>query len=457
MDFIVAETNCYARCCMGDERYQKWERVSAEDLNAYFGIMMIMGLTKFPALSDYWRKDPLFHCSIIADCMSRDRFFEIHRYLHFVNNSTITTPSTDRLHKIRQFLTMIGEKYQALYHPHCQCAIDEAMVPYKGRSSLKQYMPQKPIKRGFKVWVRADSTNGYVSQFQVYTGKESSSTEKGLGSRVVKDLTATIQHRNHHVYCDNFFSSFQLFSDYLSVGIYACGTIRSNRKNFPSELTPYLKRGFPERGDSITLQSEVLLNLTISVWQDTKPVTVTATNCQAIPLDSVSRKLKTGEHHTYPCPEAITQYNKYMGGVDRNDQLRQYYHIRLKCRKYYKYLYWMLFDITISNAYILSSTSVSLSSITRSTKDFRSSLAKELLQGYCSRKTKGRHLVIPRKRFQSNHFPLKGDGKQHPCNFCKKHGVRKDTTWMCKECNLYFCHRGYSDTDCFLVYHKKYC
>ena len=58
------------------------------------------------------------------------------------------------------------------------------------------------------MWVRADSTNGYVSQFQVYTGKESSSTEKGLGSRVVKDLTATIQHRNHHVYCDNFFSVF---------------------------------------------------------------------------------------------------------------------------------------------------------------------------------------------------------------------------------------------------------
>ena len=168
-DFIVAETIRYASCCMGDERYEKWERVSAEDLNAYFGIMMIMGLTKLPALSDYWHEDPLIHCSIIADCMSRDHFFEIHRYLHFVDNSTITTPSTDRLHKVRQFMTMMGERHEALHHPHCQCAIHEAMVPYKGRSSLKQYMPQKPIKRGFKVWVRADSTNGYVSQFQVYT------------------------------------------------------------------------------------------------------------------------------------------------------------------------------------------------------------------------------------------------------------------------------------------------
>ena len=42
--------------------------------------------------------------------------------------------------------------------------------------------------------------------------------------------------------------------------------------------------------------------------------------------------------------------NKYMGGVDKNDQLREYYHVRLKSRKYYKYLFWMLFDVAITNA-----------------------------------------------------------------------------------------------------------
>ena len=34
------------------------------------------------------------------------------------------------------------------------------MIRFKGRSSLKQFMPMKPIKRGIKVWVRADSHNG---------------------------------------------------------------------------------------------------------------------------------------------------------------------------------------------------------------------------------------------------------------------------------------------------------
>jgi hypothetical protein len=45
------------------------------------------------------------------------------------------------------------------------------MIKYKGRSSMKQYMPNKPIKRGFKVWVRGDPRNGYVSQLDVYVGK----------------------------------------------------------------------------------------------------------------------------------------------------------------------------------------------------------------------------------------------------------------------------------------------
>ena len=48
-------------------------------------------------------------------------------------------------------------------------------------------MPAKPTKYGIKVWVRADPYNGYVNDFQVYTGKVENRAE-GLSTRVVKDL-----------------------------------------------------------------------------------------------------------------------------------------------------------------------------------------------------------------------------------------------------------------------------
>ena len=59
-----------------------------------------------------------------------------------------------------------------MYAPHKEIAVDEAMIKFQGRSSLKQYLPKKPTKRGIKVWVLADSKNGYFSNFQVYIHRQ---------------------------------------------------------------------------------------------------------------------------------------------------------------------------------------------------------------------------------------------------------------------------------------------
>jgi len=77
--------------------------------------------------------------------------------------------------------------------PHCEQAVDEAMIKYKGRTSLKQYMPMQPIKRGIKMWCRVDSTNGYLCDFDVYTGKSQQGVQRGLGYSVVIKLCESIK------------------------------------------------------------------------------------------------------------------------------------------------------------------------------------------------------------------------------------------------------------------------
>ena len=72
-----------------------------------------------------------------------------------------------------------------------------------------------------KVWVLADSRNGYFHTLQVYTGKDGSA-EKKLGQRVVKDLTRLLKGKNHHVFFDNFFTSEELLQDLVEDGIFAC-------------------------------------------------------------------------------------------------------------------------------------------------------------------------------------------------------------------------------------------
>ena len=93
-----------------------------------------------------------------------------------------------KLGKIRPVVESLENRFWTIYHLHKEVAIDEAMIKFKGRSSMKQYLPMKPIKRGLKVWVLADSHNGYVSRLQVYTGRDGQRSDDGLGASVVRTL-----------------------------------------------------------------------------------------------------------------------------------------------------------------------------------------------------------------------------------------------------------------------------
>ena len=113
---------------------------------------------------------------------------------------------------------------------------------------MKQYLPKKPIKRGFKVWVRADSHNAYISQFECYTGKKGDTAEVGLGGNVVIRLTRDLVGKNYHIYMDNFFSSVSLYKSLLLDKIYSTGTLRSNRRYFPPELKTISEKGDGKEG-----------------------------------------------------------------------------------------------------------------------------------------------------------------------------------------------------------------
>ena len=455
IEYIVNETNRYARECMGDDTFAKWVPVTAAEIEAYLGFMILMGINRLPPLRDYWRCDPAYHYGPVADHIPRDRFFEISRYLHFVDNTEIlprSHPNFDRLWKVRPIINMVSETFLNNYNPHMQNAVDEAMIPFKGRSSLKQYMPKKPVKRGFKVWVRADSLNGYICQFAVYVGKEGERVEVGLGQKVVEKLTRELVGGQYHIYYDNFFTGVELAQNLLADGIYSCGTIRSNRKNIPEDLKPHIKKGLKERGDYNVRQDG---NLVFTIWQDTKIVSMLSMNSQPTAQHNVLRRKKDGSRVDVPCPDAIVQYNKYMGGVDRNDQLRKYYGVRLKSRKSYKYIFWFILDVAITNAFILLSNYSPIVAKLRSWKEFRAELVMSLIGDYNSRKVPGRRPSLPAPRSTNlTHFPLKME-KRSRCSYCNASKIAKYTYWKCNDCNKYLCHTGNLRTDCFLKHHKS--
>ena len=174
----MEQTNSYAEETMSADTYASWKAITCEDIRAFMGFNILMSINRQPSTEDYWKKDPIHYYKPIAQRISRDRFRDISRFLHFVDNSTLSlrgSANYDKLGKVRPLISHFQDKFSSLYNSNCGIAIDEAMIKFQGRSSLQHYMPMKPIKRGIKVWVRADSRNGYFSQFEVYTGKREAS------------------------------------------------------------------------------------------------------------------------------------------------------------------------------------------------------------------------------------------------------------------------------------------
>ena len=210
------------------------------------------------------------------------------------------------------------------------------------------------------------------------------------------------------------------------------------------------------RGDSLTVQAD---KVTTSAWIDRKVVMVMSTNCQPSSSGSVLRKQKDVSCVHVPCPESIISYNKFMGGVDRGDQLRGYYRCRSKSRKFYKYVFYFLLDMAITNAFILMKNFTS-SCPFKDFKSFRLQLAKELIGEYCSRRRQGRGgTVIHPLPFR--HYPIRldddNDGPRHPRGPCALHRDirhrRVLSTWYCRECGEWLCHSGDPSSDCFMKCH----
>ena len=109
-----------------------------------------MGVLHLPHLEMYWQSDcNLIETPEVSSIMSRARFEQIFRFLHLADNSR--DPGNDKLFKVRHFVDLTTNRFQANYTLHQAVATDEAMIPFKGRLTFKQYMKNKPTKWGIKV------------------------------------------------------------------------------------------------------------------------------------------------------------------------------------------------------------------------------------------------------------------------------------------------------------------
>ena len=138
--------------------------ISIEEIQVFLGINIMMGYHRLPSLRHYWCLSDDLGVPPIMRAMSRTRFETILRFLHLNDNAKMETTIRDKLYKVRPLVEHLNKLFSQLRKPQEFLSIDESMILFKGRSSLKQYNPMKPIKRGYKIWCMADN-DGYIHKF----------------------------------------------------------------------------------------------------------------------------------------------------------------------------------------------------------------------------------------------------------------------------------------------------
>ncbi len=455
-DSIMEQTNLYAsqqRTAKQDIR--PWKPVTMVELMAYVGLNIAMGIVSLPALRDYWTKDPVVGHPWFRSVMSRNRFMQIHRYFHLVDNTKAparSSPNYDKLWKIRPMLEILHENCQELYSPHQQLSVDKSMIRTKCRLSFIQYMKAKPVKWGIKVWICCDSVNGYICSFSIYTGKDTDGPRPphGLGYQVVMNLTKKFVNKGYIVYTDNFYSSPQLSMDLLSKGLLTTGTLRSNRKNVPQGVQTKERS---ERGDCKFYYHK---DLTVVKWRDNRDVFALSTY---LSNEHTSVKRRVGpDLLDVPCPEIIADYNQFMGGVDMVDQYMCYYSIGRKSTKWWRKVVWRLLDQAIANARVIYVRNTSTSFDKQLTNlQFRLMLVRKLTEPLIG-STMGPAPSPQLARLTGKHFPYLSSHSRRRCAVCayKKTTPRgktrrgtKTKTW-CPKCEVHICMGK-----CFELYHTR--
>ena len=132
---IVCQTNLYAaQCLSAANSHTTWETNVAE-LQACIGFHVLMGIQHLPEIRDYWSTHPKLQNEFISGRITCDRFEDISRYLHFVDNVGLPLrdePRYHRLQKVLPIINIIKTKFRETYCPHQQNTIEEAMIPFKG-------------------------------------------------------------------------------------------------------------------------------------------------------------------------------------------------------------------------------------------------------------------------------------------------------------------------------------
>ncbi|XP_070182492.1 piggyBac transposable element-derived protein 4-like [Littorina saxatilis] len=161
IDRFVLETNKFAKQVkehLPDFYYLKrWNCDTGTDsteTRKLIGILMAMGVVSKPTERSYWSTNSIMETPFFNKVMPRDRFLALFTFWHLNDNEEAPLPGSpdyDKLYKIQPFFSHLQERFSSVYYPEENMAVDESVMPWRGRVAWRQFIVNKPCRYGMKL------------------------------------------------------------------------------------------------------------------------------------------------------------------------------------------------------------------------------------------------------------------------------------------------------------------
>ena len=143
-------------------RARLWQPTCKEELWAYFGVLIYMGLTHELSIEDYWGSlDMTGSEHIVKKYISWTRFEQLNRYFQctelWLDYNPTPRSTFNRVDKLAEHIRLTCKK---LYRPGAHLAVNEMIECFMGCAPEIVNIPTKPTLKGFKIWVLANE--GYI-------------------------------------------------------------------------------------------------------------------------------------------------------------------------------------------------------------------------------------------------------------------------------------------------------
>lgn len=365
LELIVRETNKYAekKIQQKPQLRKTWTNTDVDEVKKYIGFLFWMGLCKYPKVNQYWSKHPLYK-NEVSKLISRQRFELLTMMLHFADDDE--RRPNDKLYKVSKMFDILICTFKDAVVPGKDFCIDETNVPWRGRLSFRQYLPNKRHKYGIKVF-KLCLQSGFTWNFSVYTGRDiNRDVNTTKADDVVLQLSEELLDQGRCLYVDNWYTSVTLATKLQSRDTHLVGTLRGNRKyNSKKVVETKLKKG-----ETVAEQSSN--KITMMKWRDQRDVLMLST-CHTAEMVDVEKRTGTVSK---PC--MVVEYNKCKSFIDISDQMTAYAPALRRTLKWYKRLAFEILTGTCTvNAMVLYNSIHADKKL--SITDFRTKIAEELL------------------------------------------------------------------------------